>query len=325
MIRDDNMIILGEKKLIETKFVNEQEVEDLVIANSEHFFGPSSIFVTKQKIKTKDGFGTIPDGFAIDLSMRIWYIVEAELSHHNVWTHIAPQVTKQLLAAGRTETRQLLAEILVKMVNEDASTKEKFDDEGIKEIDIRKILGEILEKAPIIGMPIDTVTNDLRDWAATLKNDVKLWIVQKYIEFKNPQNIAYQIPEEYRPVFDTTDRESQPQSGIKTYDVSLTDLLEEGFLSSGTELNMSYKPRGGRQQTYTARVEPDGSLTVLNENLPSPSYAAIYCIQNAGSDRTTVNGWTSWKTQEGKFLAQLRSDYLDKKEKDADQEAKAGR
>jgi hypothetical protein len=313
------MIILDDKKLIETKFINEQEVEDLVIANSEHFFGPSSILVPKKKIKTKDGFGTIPDGFAIDLAARVWYIVEAELSHHNVWTHIAPQVTKQLLAAGRAETRQLLAEILVQMVTEDSNTKEKFDDEGIKEINIRKVLGEILEKAPIIGIPIDAVTNDLRDWAATLKNDVKLWIVRKYIQFGNPQNIAYEIPEEYRPVFDTTDRESQPQSGLKTYDVAVSDLIEEGFLTAGSEIAMSYKPRGGQQQTFTAKIEADGSLSVMDKNFPSPSYAAIYCIQKAGSERTTVNGWTIWKTQDGKLLSEARSEYLEKKEKAAEQ------
>lgn len=315
------MIIFGDKKLIGANFVDEQEVEDLVITNSEHFFGPSSILVPKKKIKTKDGFGTIPDGFAIDLSTRVWYIVEAELSHHNVWTHIAPQVTKQLLAAGRAETRQMLIEILVQMVTEDSNTREKFDDEDIKEIDIRKVLGEILEKAPIIGMPIDAVTNDLREWAATLKNDVKLWIVRKYVQFENPKNIAYEIPEEYRPVFDTTDRESQPQSGIKTYDVSIADLIEEGFLSAGSELTMSYKPRGGKQQTYTAKIENDGSLSVLNENFPSPSYAAMYCMQKAGSERTTVNGWTSWKTQNGEFLSQSRADYLEKKEKDAEKVA----
>ena len=319
------MIILEDRKLIEAKFADEQEVEDLIIGNSEHFFGPSSIFLSKKKIKTKDGFGTVSDGFAVDLSTRIWYIVEAELSHHNVWTHIAPQVTKQLLAAGRPETRQLLTEILVEMVTEDTSTKEKFDDESIKEIDIRKVLGEIFEKAPIIGMPIDAVTNDLRDWAATLKNDVKLWIVRKYVQFGNPKIVAYDIPEEYRPVFDTTDRESQPKSGIKTYDVSVTDLMAEGFLLAGTELNISYKPRGGKQQIFTAKLESDGSLTVLNQNFPSPSYAAIFCIQKAGSERTTVNGWTSWRTREGKFLSQLRSEYLEKKEKDAEQAAVADR
>jgi len=66
-------------------------------------------------------------------------------------------------------------------------------------------------------------------------------------------------------------------------------------------------------------------LTVLNQNFPSPSYAAIFCIQNAGSERTTVNGWTSWRTREGKFLSQLRSEYLEKKEKDAEQAAAADR
>jgi hypothetical protein len=319
------MLIFEDKKLIEAKFTNEQEVEDLIVADSEHFFGPSSIFVSKKKIKTKDGFGILPDGFAVDLSSRIWYIVEAELSHHNVWTHIAPQVTKQLLAAGRPETRQLLTEILVEMVAEDSKTKERFDDESIKEIDIRKVLGEIFEKAPIIGMPIDAVTNDLRDWAATLKNDVKLWIVRKYVQFGNPKIIAYDIPEEYRPVFDTTDRESQPKSGIKTYDVSITDLMVEGFLSAGTELALSYRPRGGKQQIFTARLESDGSLNVLNQNFPSPSYAAIFCMQKAGSDRTTVNGWTIWKTSDGKFLSQLRADYLEKKEKEAEQAAEADR
>ena len=46
------MIILEDSKLIDAKFVDEQEVEDLVMGNSEHFFGPSSIFVSKKKIKT---------------------------------------------------------------------------------------------------------------------------------------------------------------------------------------------------------------------------------------------------------------------------------
>jgi hypothetical protein len=98
------MIILDDKKQIETKFINEQEVEDLVISNFEHFFGPSSILISKKKIKTtNDGFGNIPDGFAVDLSAQVWYIVEAELSHHNVWTHIAPQLTKRLPADLRSD------------------------------------------------------------------------------------------------------------------------------------------------------------------------------------------------------------------------------
>jgi len=317
------MIILEDRKLIEAKFKDEQEIEDLVIANSEHFFGPASVLIPKIKIKIKDGFGTIPDGFAVDLASRVWYVVEAELHHHNVWTHIAPQVTKQLLAVSRPETRQLLTEIIVKMVSDEPSVKEKFEDEGIKEIDIRKVLGQIFDEAPIIGMPIDSVSRDLREWAETLKNDVRLWIVRKYVEFGNPSVIAYDIPEEYRPVLDTTDRNTRTKSGIRTYDVSTSDLIATELLAEGQELSLSYKPRGGKRKRYKGILSEDGSLDVLGESFSSLSYAALACIQEGGSDRTTVNGWTSWRTQDGEFLSQLRDQYLAKKEQEAEQAAAA--
>lgn len=314
------MIILQDKKLIETNFANEQEIEDLTIANSEHFFGPSSVFIPKAKIKTTDGAGTIPDGFAIDLASRTWFIVEAELGHHSVWTHIAPQVTKQLLAAGRAETRQLLTEILVQMVTNDSQVEEKFDEEGIKQIDIRKVLGEIFEKPPIIGMPIDRVTNDLREWAETLKNDVRLWIVRKYSLFGDQSVVAYDIPEEYRPALDTADKSKESKSGIQTFDVSLADLVASGFLQQGEILVHAYKPRGGKKQTFKGTILKDGSISVLEQSYTSPSYAALACIQAAGSERTTVNGWTSWRTTGGKLLAQVRAEFLAQKEKEAEQD-----
>lgn len=313
------MIIFEGRKLIEAKFKNEQEIEDLVIANSEHFFGPSSIFIPKVKITTLDGFGTIPDGFAVDIASRVWYVVEVELGYHSVWSHIAPQIAKQLVAVSRPETRQLLIELLVQMVTEDDTVREKFEDEEIKEIDIRKALGEIFEKPPIIGMPIDTVSNDLREWAETLKYDVRLWIVKKYSQFGAPEVVAYDIPEEYRPVFDTTERDDQPKSGIRTYDVSLMDLINVGFLADGDDLFLSYQPRGGKRKKYTGVLSADGSITVLGQNYSSLSYAALACIQDAGSNRTTENGWKRWKTKDGELLSTVRSQYLRDKENEAEQ------
>jgi hypothetical protein len=35
-------------------------------------------------------------------------------------------------------------------------------------------------------------------------------------------------------------------------------------------------------------------------------------MQDAGSDRKTVNGWTFWKTKDGKTLADLRELYISK-------------
>ena len=86
---------------------------------------------------------------------------------------------------------------------------------------------------------------------------------------------------------------------------------------------MIYKPRGGDRKTYKALIDKDGSITVIGKKFSSPSYAAIFCIQNAGSDRKTVNGWTSWKVSNGKFLSDLRTEFLDKKEKEAEQDNQA--
>jgi len=302
------MIILDNKKYIEAEFENEQELEDVVIGNAEYFFGSSSIFLPKKLIKTRDGFGTIPDGFAIDLASRTWYVVEAELIQHSVWNHIAPQVAKQMIAVSTSESRQILEEIVIQMFTESEDVKEKFKEEKIKEINIRKVLGEILSKPPVIGMPIDRISPDLREWAGTLRNDVRLWLVRKFIEFGTPENVAYEIPEEYRPVLDTTEEKEKPKSGIAYYDVSLADLLEVGLLSVGDELVMSYKPRGGNQKKYKAVITEDGSMIVLDKKFKRPSYAALLGIQDAGSDRKTVNGWTSWKKTNGKLLSELRSD-----------------
>jgi hypothetical protein len=40
--------------------------------------------------------------------------------------------------------------------------------------------------------------------------------------------------------------------------------------------------------------------------------AAIAGIQDAGSERKTVNGWTSWKTADGILLYELREDFINK-------------
>lgn len=312
------MIILNEKKFIEAEFDNEEEIENVVIENAEYFFGSSSIFIPKKLIRTIDGFGTVPDGFSIDLASRSWYVVEVELVHHSVWSHIAPQVSKQVIAVTTLESRKILEDIVIQIFNESDDVKEKFREEKIREIDIRRVLGEILSRSPIIGIPIDRISQDLKEWATTLRNDVRLWLVRKFIEFGAPENVAYEIPEEYRPILDTTEEKSKPKSGIAYYDVSLADLLDASLLAVGDELVMRYKPRGGNKKTYKAVIAEDGSLEVLGRKFKSPTYAALLGIQDAGSKRKTVNGWTSWRNKDGKLLADLRAEYLRLKENEAE-------
>ena len=80
----------------------------------------------KSLISSADGFGTIPDGFAIDFSARRWFMVEAELSSHSVWGHIAPQISKQIVAAQQSTSRKLLIEIVINRIREDKTLKERI-------------------------------------------------------------------------------------------------------------------------------------------------------------------------------------------------------
>ncbi len=152
------MLIFKETRYIKSPFNNEAELERVIVENYEYLFGPSSFYLTKSKIRTADGGGTIPDGFAIDIAQKGWYLVEAELMHHSVWNHIAPQITKQILASQQALTRRTIVDLAVQQYRQDQCTKEKFDELNIAEINVRQVLGDILETDPIIGVPIDGVT-----------------------------------------------------------------------------------------------------------------------------------------------------------------------
>ena len=163
-------------------------------------------------------------------------------------------------------------------------------------------------------MPIDAVSADLREWASTsVKLETKLWIVRKHVELENPENVIYELPEEYRPVFDSHEEEEAAiTGGIKFYDVTLQDLIQANILKVGSKLLMRYKRKHTNEdrKTYEAVVQDDGSLRADNQSFSSCSYAAIYFINKAGSPRQTVNGWTAWQTESGKFLSELREQFL---------------
>ena len=306
------MLIFRDTKFIKAPFENEAELEQVIVDNYEYLFGPNSIYLPKAKIKTADGVGTIPDGFAIDIGQRKWYLVEAELMHHSVWNHIAPQVTKQILASQQQITKRTIVDLAVSQYKSDSYTKEKFDDLNIAEINVRQVVGDLLETDPIIGVPIDGITNDLRDWARTLKYKVKLWVVSKFVELNNPLNIVFEFPEEFKPELDT-EEEREPRKAnteIAQYDVEVIDLINSNLLKVSEKLYMSYRPRNGQQKRYEATIMEDGSLELLGQTFSSPSYAALAGIQDAGSDRKTVNGWTSWRSDNGKTLSDLRDLFL---------------
>lgn len=307
------MLIVNDRRFLSAAFDSEEELESVVVEHSEDVFGPASLFLPKKLIRTRDGFGTIPDGIVIDLLQRRWFIVEAELAVHSVWGHIAPQVAKQLAAASQRPSKQIIIDLAVDQAKQDKSVLDKFLDQDITELDVRHYLDQILETEPIVAIPIDNIPADLREWAQTLRYVVKLWLVRKMVELGNPSNIVYEIPDEYKPSIEIKANVTTVEDGNVVYGVRLQDLLESGAIKAGDTISMTYRRRGGERKNYDGIIENDGSISVLEQSYPSLSQAAWACMQDAGSTRSTVNGWTAWRHENGRVMHEIRDAFLNTK------------
>lgn len=63
---------------------NEAELENMVKEHSKLIFGNASLyFDIKETITTKTDVGSKPDGYAISIADKRWYIVEVELASHD--------------------------------------------------------------------------------------------------------------------------------------------------------------------------------------------------------------------------------------------------
>ena len=214
------MFILNNSKFIQSPFESEDEIKKVVFDHFEEIFGPNSFYLPKSIIKDFEGTGTIPDCYAINIPERTWYIVECELLKNGVWQHIAKQTAKRIISTQQFTTRKILL-VAMDQLTQDNQINEMFIDEGIPEIDIIHVLNDILRDDPTIGIPIDKINDDLRDWAISSALDVRIWTVKKYVEFGNEKNVIYELPEEYKPDFETKKEKyfNERKVSITQYDI----------------------------------------------------------------------------------------------------------
>lgn len=83
------------------------EFEPIVVEHIKDIFGEDSVHFGKQKIKTKTGIGSTPDGFVIafdNLNVAHFHVLEIELSSHSPYKHAEPQLKKFKKAMDNPET-----------------------------------------------------------------------------------------------------------------------------------------------------------------------------------------------------------------------------
>jgi hypothetical protein len=176
-----------------------------------------------------------------------------------------------------------------------------FAELEINEIEIHGRLNRILRKAPTVAIPIDSIPGDLTEWVQTLRNTVKIWVLEKYVSTADSTRVLYSIPEENVPTLT-----SRPTDGgvATTVRSSASEVWRELLAAVPALLNrplyLEYGPRGSPKKTFQGIVREGG--IEIDGTVYSPSYAAVECMRQAGSQRRTANGWTMWKTVEGELI-----------------------
>jgi hypothetical protein len=108
----------------------------------------------KQKITSKYGIGSIPDGYVISLLKPFeWYIVEGELSIHPLHEHITNQLNRFMIGVKNPATQKELVELFYGEITKD-KLKKAYVENKIGSPEIKSFLYELLQNSPKIVVVI---------------------------------------------------------------------------------------------------------------------------------------------------------------------------
>ena len=222
------MLLIDGVKYKEWIISNEDELEKMVIEHAQDIFSENSIyFDKKQKLRSIAGVGTIPDGLAIILSENPqWHIVEVELSSHDPYEHIVPQVDKFINATENTNSRNKIVEALYEVIENDILTKLKTKQAIGQNKDIHKFLSDLIIKTPFITIVIEKDTSQLRE-------ALRKYPQKKVVEFQTfkRQDAETVHAHLFEPLFKLPPPMSVPNPIISNHDI-IRNSIDIRFWSS---------------------------------------------------------------------------------------------
>ncbi len=158
------LIISGDNKFQLYNYKSEKELEKIAIRHSKELFGKNTFYLDlKKKIASTKGTSGIPDGFLIDFENDKFYIIEIELSTHEIVSHISNQLIRFKVAMTNTDARaQLAKDAYNKILEEKSGSNKKI---GLK------YLQEVINKKFGIFIIIDDVSEQLAEIVSILSQD----------------------------------------------------------------------------------------------------------------------------------------------------------
>ena len=162
------MLLIDGVRYEEWTPATEDEFERVVKEHAKDIFGNQSIYLDlKQKLKSRSGIGSIPDGYVIIFGDQPeWHIVEIELSSHPLYEHIVPQVSRFINGIKNPSTQKDIVDALYQQVDSDEFLKLQLK-KAIGTTETYKFLSDLLSKPPVVTIIIEKHTEQLDEavWA----------------------------------------------------------------------------------------------------------------------------------------------------------------
>lgn len=197
-------LFTNNKTYTQFQFDKEIDFEREVVLNSKQFFGSNSVYIdAKRKIDTKNLGGSIPDGYLFDFSDKEnpeFYIVEVELSSHDFYRHIFPQITKFFGFYKNPKSQNDLVEKIFLFVNNDSELKKEFK-KYLGDKELYKFIKDTIEKSQNILLVIDGDKKELPEimdtYSDTWGKMVRLVLIKKFI---NSNDVIYTMHPDFENI-----------------------------------------------------------------------------------------------------------------------------
>lgn len=259
------------RKFYEHKYEKEEDLESEVVSNHKLFFGDNTIYIdAKRKISTKELGGSVPDGFLFDLSdMREpeFYIVEIELSSHDFFKHIFPQVTKFFAFYRNNKTQAELVEKIFGLVNSSPELKRRFKSHlGGREI--YKFIKDAVENSQNILLVMDGNKPEIAEVTDTYSDTWgKMVRVITVVKFKNNGDHIYYLHPEFENIeyaFDKPDESEGDSPYTEEYHLDgVDDIVKEIYTRLKKNLLRTYKTLIFNPQKHYLSIKKDKNIAFL--------------------------------------------------------------
>lgn len=250
-------------------YKDEAELERLVVQNSTQIFGLKSVyFDIKQKVESKAKV-RITDGLLLDLNNaddpKFW-IVEIELSKHDLYKDVEPQVRGFLRSLNVEDTLKDIRNVLYEEFRKDR-TKMKLVREVTGEEDVHFFIDKLLHRKAGVIVVIDSQTPQLAEIVEELSSANEVHVVEFRTYSRGNRSLHI-----FTPLAAMREREEAPLGVVRMWSdlVQWTRpetrlLLEQLIKKIETEFQtVKHAPRYRWYYFYSSQeMRPDSKFAVL--------------------------------------------------------------